>query len=274
MSTTINAPITITPVEITAPITLGYAGPKGDTGDTGPAGADGSPGADGAPGETGAPGPQGPQGPEGPTGPQGPQGAAGATGATGPAGSDANVTNANVNSAISANPALSLAALGIVESFISKPADESVTNASFGSRANSTTLGDDSHLILPVEANTVYLLTFQINTAYPATDFLQGAFLLPSMMNPQPSYGNGYSTGLNNAGPTFIPISGPRFILPASNNTNTPNRAWSGQLLFGTGSTPGNLSLQWAKVNSGANGTATIYKNSWMHLRKMGATSL
>jgi len=80
MSTTINAPITIEPIVITAPITLGYSGPKGDTGDTGPAGADGPPGADGAPGATGA------------------------AGSNGTNGSDASVTNPNVAAAISINP--------------------------------------------------------------------------------------------------------------------------------------------------------------------------
>jgi hypothetical protein len=184
------------------------------------------------------------------------------------------VTNANVNAAISTNPSASRAALEIVESFISKPVNESVTNESYGSRASATTLGDDSHLILAVEANTLYLLTFQINTLYPATDFLQGAFLVPSVMSPQPEYGNGYATGLNSVGFNAIRYVGLRFTLPSSTGTNTPNRAWSGQLLFGTGATAGNLSFQWAKIGTAAGGTATIYKNSWMHLKRVGVTSL
>jgi len=112
MSTIINAPITLAPISITAPVTLGYIGATGPQGETGPAGSDGSPGADGAagangsPGATGATGPQGLQGATGSTGatgsqgPTGTTGATGATGATGPAGSDASVTNANVTAAI------------------------------------------------------------------------------------------------------------------------------------------------------------------------------
>lgn len=76
MATTITAPITITPVAITAPITLGYAGATG------------------------------------PQGPQGATGATGVTGATGPAGSDASVTNTNVNAAISTDALATRTALG------------------------------------------------------------------------------------------------------------------------------------------------------------------
>lgn len=55
----------------------------------------------------------GDQGPPGDTGPQGPQGDIGPTGPTGPAGSDANVNNANVNTALQADPAASRSALGL-----------------------------------------------------------------------------------------------------------------------------------------------------------------
>lgn len=109
MSTSINAPITLTPITITAPITLGFVGatgPQGIPGDPGPAGADGSPGADGA---------------------------AGATGATGPAGSDASVTNANVNTAISANKSASWGALA--ESLIITASDDSRTAATYADDA-------------------------------------------------------------------------------------------------------------------------------------------
>jgi hypothetical protein len=85
MSSQINAPITIEPIQITAPITLGAtgpAGPKGDPGETGPAGT------------------------------AGPAGAPGATGATGAPGTDANVTNDNVNLAIASNPGATQESLG------------------------------------------------------------------------------------------------------------------------------------------------------------------
>lgn len=180
MSEPITAPISLTPIIITAPVTLGAtgaagpAGPAGATGPTGPQGpagpagsdgADGDPGAPGAPGADGSPGATGPAGPTGPTGPTGPQGPAGpqgdtgpagatgatgpagpqgdtgpagpagpagptgATGPTGPAGSDASVTNANVNAAISSNKTATLAALA--ETLIITSADDVRTAATY-----------------------------------------------------------------------------------------------------------------------------------------------
>lgn len=94
MSTPITVVITPPPtIEVTVdPRAIGVQGPQG---------------------ETGPQGPQGPEGPQGETGPQGPTGATGATGPQGPAGSDANVTNANVNAAISTNSGATRTALGL-----------------------------------------------------------------------------------------------------------------------------------------------------------------
>lgn len=98
MSTSINAPITLAPIVISAPVTLGYVGA---TGQQGPAGEEGSPGAAGA------------------TGPQGPQGATGPTGATGPAGSDASVTTAATRAALGiqskTGTSTGLAAVGVAD---------------------------------------------------------------------------------------------------------------------------------------------------------------
>lgn len=83
----------------------GEKGEKGDKGDTGPAGADGAKGEKGDTGETGPQGPQGPQGIQGPKGEKGDKGDKGDTGEQGPAGSDANVTAANIKSALGYDPA-------------------------------------------------------------------------------------------------------------------------------------------------------------------------
>jgi hypothetical protein len=78
----------------------GPAGPKGDTGATGPAGPKGDTGATGPKGDTGATGPAGPKGDTGATGPAGPKGD---TGATGPAGPPGSMGGANDDSTTDAN---------------------------------------------------------------------------------------------------------------------------------------------------------------------------
>lgn len=73
---------------------VGPQGPKGDTGATGPAGA------------AGPQGPAGPKGDKGDTGEKGEKGDKGDTGAKGDPGSDANVTKANVETALGYSPAM------------------------------------------------------------------------------------------------------------------------------------------------------------------------
>lgn len=74
----------------------GAAGAKGDKGDKGDPGEKG---------ETGAPGPQGEQGQKGDPGVQGPKGEPGEQGPKGDPGSDANVTVANIETALGYKPA-------------------------------------------------------------------------------------------------------------------------------------------------------------------------
>lgn len=129
-----------------APGDDGQAGPKGDTGDRGEQGIqgqtgnDGNDGADGAPGAdgpsayqvavangyigneaqwlvslVGAKGDKGDQGNVGETGAQGIPGTNGSDGNDGAPGSDASVTNANVNTAITADRPATKTALGLVK---------------------------------------------------------------------------------------------------------------------------------------------------------------
>jgi len=91
-------------------INRGPTGPQGEDGEAGPQGIQGPQGLQGVQGPQGAQGIQGPAGLQGPQGEIGPQGA---QGPQGPAGSDANVTNANVNAAIAADPAATRAAAGV-----------------------------------------------------------------------------------------------------------------------------------------------------------------
>ena len=79
-------------------------GEKGDTGATGPKGDQGIQGPKGDKGDTGSQGPQGPKGDTGSQGPKGEKGDTGATGPQGPAGSDANVTSANIKTALGYTP--------------------------------------------------------------------------------------------------------------------------------------------------------------------------
>ena len=120
------------------------AGPQGPTGQTGaastvagPAGPAGPAGAAstvaGPQGAQGIQGPSGPTGPAGaasiipgPQGPQGVQGIQGATGTQGPAGSDASVTNANVNTAIGANPGATRTSLVLGTAALAASADFAV----------------------------------------------------------------------------------------------------------------------------------------------------
>lgn len=84
---------------------VGAKGDKGDKGDTGDTGAQGTPGTNGSDGNDGSPGPKGD------------------TGDTGPAGSDANVTNANVNTALGTNPSASRGALGLGSAAVAATSD-------------------------------------------------------------------------------------------------------------------------------------------------------
>ena len=81
----------------------GASGPIGPTGSTGPVGPEGPTGPTGSTGALGPTGPTGTTGPTGPTGNPGSNGTPGNPGSNGnpgPPGSDANVTNANVLSAL------------------------------------------------------------------------------------------------------------------------------------------------------------------------------
>ncbi len=84
---------------------MGPPGPTGPVGLQGPAGPTGTTGSAGPAGPSGTTGATGSAGPAGPSGTTGATGSAGPEGPTGPAGSDANVTNANVCTALFPNTA-------------------------------------------------------------------------------------------------------------------------------------------------------------------------
>jgi len=155
------------------------------------------PGDDGEPGATGAPGPQGlkgDKGDKGDTGDQGPQGVPG---------SDANVTNANVNTAIAANPALSRAAMGAgaVGAELLQAGTMALARLAMGERVlsptsdvvvtSNTTPANVSGMSFPVTANTTYAVILLANISASAGGYdirLDLPSVLQGAIN-QPGYG-------------------------------------------------------------------------------------
>ena len=107
-----------------------FNGPKGDKGDTG------------------SQGPQGPKGDTGATGAQGPKGDTGATGPQGPAGSDANVTSANIKTALGYTPAN--------ETKVSELSEQKVDGTGIKSIVKKTQAEYDA--MASHDANTLYVI--------------------------------------------------------------------------------------------------------------------
>lgn len=163
----------------------GPQGPKGDTGETGaqgPQGEAGATGPQGPKGDTGETGAQGPQGETGATGPQGPQGETGATGPQGPQGepgSDAEVTAANIASALgytpSAKPAVKSITLNTSWSGTSEPFSHSVTVSGYTITSNSkVSMQPDNTVLAQLTADGVTAMWIENNNG-TLTAYARGA---------------------------------------------------------------------------------------------------
>lgn len=144
---------------------------------------------------------------------------------------------------------------------IRKTADENVNN--------SATFQDDDALVLPVAANTAYMLTcFLDYSADPAADIkLQWTFPAGATMT--------WARGGASLGTAALDST---LHIGRQDGTSTPSlggitnnttrlTAWPiGTLL--TAGTAGNLRLQWAQ-NTAQAGNATIYAGSWLRLQKI-----
>jgi hypothetical protein len=141
-----------------------------------------------------------------------------------------------------------------------KTADESVTSSSI--------LQDDNHLNLPVLANEVWQIEYNLLYAAPAAADLRIAFTFPSGGRIDASVfwftaGTGvvniarWSTATSPAADQILDAGGAsvRFLAPIRG-------------LYANGSTGGTLTLQWAQGTSDATAT-TLYANSTLYAVKL-----
>ncbi len=142
--------------------------------------------------------------------------------------------------------------------FARKSATESVSN--------SLTLQDDNELLVPIEANAIYLMDSIILYDGPANADLKILFRTPTGGSM-----SGAATGLldtaSTAGNTVtIPITG-----NSSNSFGTLGSGTQALICHGmvfTSGTAGNLQVEWSQNTSQASATRVI-SGSWINLRRV-----
>lgn len=203
-----------------------------------------------AQGLQGPPGPVGNQGPQGVTGPTGLQGPAGPTGAkgdkgdtgdTGPQGPAGPVGDGSLN--------------------VFKPADTS--------RASTTTTADDPHLLIVLEANSVYFVEFRffhtgVSTAGLKYDITSSAAV--SVVNLQRSSVATAGTSLTiGGGSSALPIVG---VAVPGTNTGFGWVLTQGRII--TAATAPTLQVKWAQNTSNA-GATVMLAGSFLRAQRIGA---
>lgn len=142
------------------------------------------------------------------------------------------------------------------------------------SRASTTTIADDSDLIVPVEANAIYFIRFTVHAAAVLASDIKTAWSAPSGATGNRSVlGPGSTASDANADniairmgvhglTTEITYSGVR-------NSNGAQFLIIETSLITTAGTAGNVAFRWAQATSGA--TATIVQSgSWAEYRRVG----
>jgi len=144
---------------------------------------------------------------------------------------------------------------GIAPLAVIKGADESV---------NSNTLQFDDALFLPIQANAQYIFDCYLNYeggAAGSTD-LQWTWSVPTgaTLRYQPIYTSGSALNVS-IGTT---VTGATVVVAATNGTgNLRGLSMNGTLIVG--STPGNLSLEWAR-NAGSTPATIVHAQSYLTL--------
>lgn len=135
-----------------------------------------------------------------------------------------------------------------------KTADETVTSSS--------TVQNDDHLVLPVEANSYYKLELMAYIANVNDSGMRWRWTIPSGAS-------GSATGFFAFGSSMTPlrhaIGGGELTQVA---TITQDYGWHLTGFVIVGGTAGNVQLQWAQENLSA-GTTTLRAGSWLSLTKM-----
>lgn len=130
------------------------------------------------------------------------------------------------------------------------------------SRANTTSLVDDPHLVIPVLANTVYSVDMYGVYQAGGTGLFTVRMALPS--GATMSGGSWHAdTGTDEWAACAVQESATPYAFVGGLAGTGTNLVFRLQSSLHVGANPGNLSLQWAQQVS--NGTATILrKGSWM----------
>lgn len=134
-----------------------------------------------------------------------------------------------------------------------KTADESLTST--------TTLQNDDHLVLPVDANATYL--YKIYWLFVANNAVDIKFdlTLPAGAAFAPNNGNALETWPSGTG-NFLSMTPTSAQNVDGGNNTTPDIIWGS---FSTAGTAGSLQFRWAPQISSGTATTTI-KGSWMEL--------
>ena len=150
--------------------------------------------------------------------------------------------------------------------YVRKTADQTITS--------STTLTNDTHLFIPMAANTTYKLSGLLRyTCASVTPDLKIAFTIPTGTTGT-AFGAGGGTnvtGQEGSISLYSPTGSAGSIAAIHYGTNNSSGFPVGIALNGTirtGGTAGNLQLQWAQVTSDANGI-TMLIDSDLELRKV-----
>jgi hypothetical protein len=146
-------------------------------------------------------------------------------------------------------------------------ASRAAVKGSNTSRSSTTTLADDPHLTLAVDANCIYVL--ELGLLY---DGATAGDLATGLTGPA-----GFSSSIILAGLTPSAAGNSDDVMSATTGAAANVGALGAGTLAGalikgtvtTAGTAGNLTLQWAQVSS--SGTATIlHSGSWMTLDRIG----
>lgn len=148
-------------------------------------------------------------------------------------------------------------------------------------RASTATLADDTDLVVPVEANTTYLIEFYLKYATTSAAGFQTAWSVPAGVasSNKQVQGLGFNSGTPFAtvdntpsGTTFASRAGVHGFTTAiqyGSRNSVSLQVWAYEWsMLTTGGTAGNVALQWAQVTSTAVNT-TLNSTSFARIQKM-----
>jgi hypothetical protein len=151
-----------------------------------------------------------------------------------------------------------------VEQFISDPNEQIVIKASNEAVSDSTTLQNDDELVLPVEANSQYILRLYLRYTAPTTSGVKTGWAVPSGATMAWAAIGSFTLAFGTAGALSLTEA----QTGHSGTATATDRIDHYIGLVNVGATAGNVQLQWAQFNQTVEDTV-VKADSYLKLTKV-----